>query len=208
MQAAARLEVGVVDDDVRARDAAPVVVVVDDGDLVFAEVLAHPRVRQAAQALQIDAVAGVRRDHVMAERDGALALPRPVVAAVAAQRVHLARPTDHVLKRLVQSLVLGLVPGEVEEIAHESAAALLEVSLDARASHVPVDGLEHRHGYRQNLSEPRTSATIALISSTEPSTSSSSSAARESSSLATCGSTVPLFLTNMATVLRARTAWL
>lgn len=42
LEPAARLEVGVVYDDVGVRDPALVVVVVDDGHLVVREVLPHP----------------------------------------------------------------------------------------------------------------------------------------------------------------------
>lgn len=144
----------------------------------------------------------------MAEGDCALPFPRLVVSVVVTKRVHLKSPLHFVFEGFVQAPVLDLVPGQVEEVSEKRPSALLQVVLYAAASCVPVDRLEHRHGYRQNLSDSWTAWTMSLISSTEPWTSSSSVAALVSCSFATCGSMPPLFLTNMAMVFRALTAWL
>ena len=89
VQAPSRSQVRVVHHNVGVRDSLLVVVVVDDGDLVVGEVLLDPGVRKLAQSFKADAVARIRGDHVVTERDGALPLPWRVVAIVVAQCVHL-----------------------------------------------------------------------------------------------------------------------
>ena len=67
LEASARLDVGVVRDHVSMGDAAGVVVVVDDGDLVFGEVLGRPCRRELPQRLKAYAVLRVGRYSTLME---------------------------------------------------------------------------------------------------------------------------------------------
>lgn len=123
LHAVAGAEVGVVHDDVRVRYAAGVVVVVDDGDLVVAEVLERPRARELAQRSQVDVVAGVRREHEVLERARGLAPPGCVRAERGARGVHLGVPGAGLLGVFPQRAGVALVVAQVEQVARQGAAS-------------------------------------------------------------------------------------
>ncbi len=132
-----RLDVRVVHDHVRVGDAAGVVIVVDDCDLVFGEVLLRPRGREIAQGFERDAVFGIGRHDVVLV--GAYPFPSPgeVVSEGAARGVHRLGPVE-------LADILGNV--DVDVVAGECSVLAREVSTDASRRGVPRDGLEHRHG--------------------------------------------------------------
>ena len=137
--------IGVVDHDVRVRDAPGVVVVVDDRHLEVGEVLAHPRHREAPKVIELDAVAGIRRDHVVLVGARWLAVPGLVVAGLPAGRVHVAGP---VVGRVLGEVLPGLECGrrQVQVVERERAAVLDEVAEHAAAARVPAYGLDDGHG--------------------------------------------------------------
>ena len=117
LHAVAGAEVRVVHDDVRVRYAAVVVVVVDDGDLVVAEVLERPRARELAQRRQVDVVAGVRREHEVLERARGLTPPGGVRAEGGESGVHLGVPGAGLFCAVSQRGGVALVVAQVEQVA-------------------------------------------------------------------------------------------
>ena len=123
VKAPSGLDVGVAHDDVRVRDGVLVVVVVDDGHLVLAEVSLRPAERQLAQALQVDLVCGVGAHDVVAVRDGRPAAVGLAVAVDGPELVHLRRPAAGLAAAPLHAV-------EVDEVVAYGAASPLEVALD------------------------------------------------------------------------------
>lgn len=134
LEAPPRDDVGVVRDHVGVRDAPGVVVVVDDGHLTVAEVLARPGDGELAERVQAYAVLGVRREHVVLVGAAGPASPRGVVSPARARAVHRGCPVEG------GALALGSV--EVQVVGGESAPVLGEVAVDAFAGRVAGYGLE------------------------------------------------------------------
>ena len=142
LQAPAVDDVGVVDDDVRMGDAAGVVVVVDDGNLGFAEVPLCPCHRQLAKLRQGDGVSGVGRDDVVLVGACALSAPWLVVADAAPRGVHDTGPVEH-------GCGIGYVGVlQVDVVARERPALLGQVAVGPPARSVPGYRLEYRHRRR------------------------------------------------------------
>ena len=138
-------QVGAVHDQVSVRDLVLVVVVVHDGHLVVAEEPHGPCPRQLAQDGKVDMVIGVWRDDEVLVGAGAPTLIRFVVAASDSCGVHLVGPFHGILHSLVVALHLTLVPRQVEEVACQSAVALLQVRLHLLAVGVSRYRLHYRH---------------------------------------------------------------
>ena len=118
-------------------DAVLVVIVVDDGYLVFGEVLLRPRGREIAEGFERDAVFGVGRHDVVLVGAHPLPSPREVVSEGAARGIHRLRPVE---------IADALVDVDVDVVAGERSVLAREVSADASRRGVPRDSLEHRHG--------------------------------------------------------------
>lgn len=134
LKAAPRDDVGVVHDHVGVRDVPDVVVVVDDGHLVVAEVLARLGDRELAEHVQPHAVFGVWREHIVLVGAARPASPGGVISPVRARVVHLRRPVEGI------SLAIGHV--EVQVVGGECPPATGEVAADAPAGGVAGYGLE------------------------------------------------------------------
>ena len=134
VQVPAGFDIGVVDDDVRVRDAVLVVVVVDDGHLVVPEMLLRPSDCELAQAIQVDLVGGVGANDVVAVCDGGLAAVGLAVAVERPQLVHLGGPTDGLAAAALHAV-------EVHEVVPDGAPVALEVALGRGAAGVAVDAL-------------------------------------------------------------------
>lgn len=134
LKAAPRDDVGVVHDHVGVRDMPGVVVVVDDGHLVVAEVLARPGNGELAEVVQPHVVLGVRREHVVLVGAAGPASPGRVVSPARARAVHRRRP--------VEGGALAIRRIEVQVVGGESPPVLGEVAVDASAGRVAGYGLE------------------------------------------------------------------
>ena len=132
-----RLDVRVVHDYVRMGDAVLVVIVVDDGYLVFGEMLLRPRGREIAEGFERDAVFGVGRHDVVLVGAHPLPSPGEVVSEGAARGIHRLRPVE---------IADALGDVDVDVVAGERSVLAREVSADASRRGVPRDSLEHRHG--------------------------------------------------------------
>ena len=82
--------------------AAFIVVVVDDGTLMIAEVFLRPGNREFSETGKVDAVLGVGRDDVMLIGACGFVPPRPVVVEFMACLVHHLPPREDVAR---QSLI-------------------------------------------------------------------------------------------------------
>ena len=105
------------------RDVPGVVVVVDDGHLEVAEVLARPGDGELAERVHV--VFGIWREHVVLVGAAGLASPGRVVSPARARGVHRGSPVEGI------SLVFGHV--EVQVVGGESTPVLREVAVDALA---------------------------------------------------------------------------
>lgn len=134
LKATPRDDVGVVHDHVGMRDVPGVVVVVDDGHLMVAEVLARPGDGELAEGVQAHVVLGVRREHVVLVGAAGPASPGRVVSPVRARAVHRRRPVE------------GGAPAfgdvEVQVVGGERALTFGEVAADVPAGGVAGYGLE------------------------------------------------------------------
>ena len=138
LKAPPRDDVGVVHDHVGVRYVLGVVVVVDDGNLVIAEVLARPGDRNLAEGVQAHVVLGVRREHVVLVGAARPASPGRVVSPTRARVVHCRRP--------VEGDIFAVGDVDVQVVGSECAPVLGEVAVDALAGRVPGYGLQEWHG--------------------------------------------------------------
>ena len=138
LKAPTRGDVGVVHDNVDVRDMPGVVVVVDDGHLVVAEVLARPGDGELAEVVQPHVVFGIWREHVVFVGAAGPASPGSVVSPARARGVHRGCPVEGI------SLAFGHV--EVQVVGGERPSVLGEVAEGAPAGRVAGYGLEQRHG--------------------------------------------------------------
>ncbi|MCI1810567.1 MAG: hypothetical protein LKI67_01780 [Olsenella sp.] len=144
LQPAAGCEVGAVHHHVGVRDPVGVIVVVDDCDFIVVEALLRPGNRQTAELAELDAVVGIWREDVVLPGTCALAVPRSVVAEVAARPVHLPPPVERlVVLQAVADPLHGYV--DVHEISGEGTVVLLEVSLNISSARVSRYALDVRH---------------------------------------------------------------
>lgn len=137
LKAPTRGDVGVVHDNVGVWDVFGVVVVVDDGYLMVAEVLARPGDRELAEGVQLHMVFGVRREHVVLVGAAGPVSPGCVVSPAGARAVHGGGP--------VEGGVLAVGDVEFQVVGGERAPVLGEVTVDALAGRMAGYGLEQRH---------------------------------------------------------------
>ena len=137
LKAPTRGDVGVVHDNVDVRDMPGVVVMVDDGYLMVAEVLARPDDRELAEGVQLHMVFGARREHVVLVGAAGPVSPGRVVSPAGARAVHGGGP--------VEGGVLAVGDVEFQVVGGERAPVLGEVTVDALAGRMAGYGLEQRH---------------------------------------------------------------
>ena len=134
LKAPPRDNVGVVHDHVGVRDAPGAVVVVDDGHLVVAEVLARLGDRELAERVQVHVVFRVQREHVVLVGAAGPASPGRVVSPARARGVHRGSPVEG------GALALGDI--EVQVVGGKCTPVLGEIAPDALAGCVAGYGLE------------------------------------------------------------------
>ena len=129
------------------RDAALVVGVVDDRDLVLREVRFDPPVRELPQLLQGYAVVRVRGHHEVLEGPRPHAAPFLVGAVRLARVVHLDVPLDRdgpLAPLLADPFV---TQREVENVPAKRPVLLLKIGAQLRDRPVTGYRLQDRHGY-------------------------------------------------------------